>query len=302
MDVMLAKQGNIEDLKSKNFIFEPKFDGTRVLIYKKDREIRLINRRHRDITYRYPELKEIWKNIKEDSIIDGELIVLDKNHRPSFNLLQKREQIENKTEIELRSRSFPATIFVFDVLGSGNKKLINLPFSERKKILKKQIKPSSRIILTPYTRDGNALWKKIKKIRMEGVMAKRIDSRYLSGKRTNAWLKIKNLKTLDAIVIGYTQEKREISALVLAAYHNKKLIYIGRVASGLNEKIISELSKKFEKADKPAVKVETHKKVYYVKPKVIIEVKFLQITKNFQLRVPVFLRVRIDKNLKECLI
>jgi len=301
MEVMLAKVGEAETLKSRDYIFEPKFDGTRVLIHKKGKEIKLINRRKRDITYRYPELREIWKNIKDNVIIDGELVILE-GHKPNFNLLQKREQIENKTEIELRSKKFPATIFVFDILELKGKKLTNLPILERKKILKNQIKPCSKLALTPYSKDGNVLWKKIKKMGMEGVMAKKINSKYYPGRRMREWLKIKNLQTIDAIVIGYTQEKRQISALALAAYHKGKLIYIGRVASGLSEARISELSKKLEKTDKPAVRAKTFKEIHYVKPKIIVEVKFLQITKDLQLRAPVLLRIRTDKNLKECVI
>ena len=172
---------------------------------------------------------------------------------------------------------------------------------KRKKILATEIKESPKIHICPYTKDGLGLWKRIIKLRMEGVIAKRKDSKYYE-KRSSEWLKIKNTKTLDAIVIGYTKEKREISALVLVAYHNKKLIYIGRVAAGLNERIINDLLKKFKKNSKPQIDIRTNKKINYVSPNIIVEVKYLEITKDFSLRVPIFLRIRNDKNREDCII
>lgn len=299
-DMMLAKQSSKEILKNKEYIFEPKFDGTRVWIYREGKKIKLINRRNNNITHRYPELAGLWKNIKEDSIIDGELVILGKKHLPDFNLLQKRDLLENKFRIEILSKSTPATIFVFDIVKLKNKNLKELSLLERKKILAREIKHSSKISLTPYARDGQKLWQKIQKLKMEGIMAKKIDSKY-EGKRSSSWLKIKNEKSIDAIVIGYTREKRAISALALAAYHNKKLIYIGRVAAGLDEKIIKELSEKL-KSSKPRINIRTSKKINYVKPNTIVEVKYLEITKDFSLRAPAFLRIRHDKNLKECTI
>lgn len=301
-DVMLAKVGSRDTLKNKKFIFEPKFDGTRVLIYKKGKNITLVNRRNKNITKRYPELESIWKDIKEDCVLDGELVVLGENHLPNFNLLQKREQIENKTQIKLRSIEIPATIFVFDILQFKGKNLTKLPLLKRKEFLSKVIKNSSNISLTPYTKNGEALWKQAEKLSLEGVMAKNPKSEYYEGKRTNDWLKIKNTKTLDAIIIGYTREKREISSLVLAAYHKKKLVYIGRVGAGLNERIIEDFIKKFKETKKPAVKFKTHKKIYYVMPEIIAEIKYLEISKDEKLRAPVFLRIRDDKKLKDCVI
>jgi bifunctional non-homologous end joining protein LigD len=299
-NVMLAKQGSIKDLGNKEFIFEPKFDGTRVLIYKSGGKIKLINRRDRDITRRYPELKDLWKNIKSDSIIDGELVTLGKNHQPDFNLLQKREQLEDETKINILSHETPATIFVFDILKLKSKNLIGLPLLERKKFLSQQIKSSSKIALTPYTRNGKGLWKKVQRIKLEGVMAKKADGKYHKT-RDSAWLKIKNTKSIEAIIIGYTREKRRISALALGAYHKGKLIYIGKVAAGLDEKTISHLSKELIPA-KEHVSADSIKGINFVKPKVVVEVKYLEVTRDLKLRAPSLLRIRTDKKVKECTI
>ena len=297
---MLAKQGSRNDLDNKEFIFEPKFDGIRILIYKKGNKIKLINRREVDVTHRYPELKELWKNIKNDSVVDGELVTLGKNHQPDFNLLQRREQVDNETKINILSREYPATIFVFDILKLKSKNLANLPLMERKKVLNQQIKSSSKIALTPYTKNGKGLWKKIQRIRLEGVMAKRSDSKYHKT-RSSDWLKIKNTKSIDAVIIGYTQEKRKISALALGAYHKGKFIYVGRVGAGLDEKVISQLSKELEPA-KEHIVVDTTKKINFVKPKIIVEIKYIEITRDLKLRAPSLLRIRNDKKIKECTI
>jgi bifunctional non-homologous end joining protein LigD len=299
-NVMLAKQGSIKDLDNKDFIFEPKFDGTRVLIYKSGNKIKLINRRDNNVTHRYPELKELWKNIKNDSVIDGELVTLGKNHQPDFNLLQKREQLEDESRINILSHESPATIFVFDILKLKDKNLINLPLMERKKILSQQIKSSSKIALTPFTKNGKGLWKKVQKIKLEGVMAKRSNSRYHKT-RDSAWLKIKNTKSIEAIIIGYTREKRRISALALGAYHKGKLIYIGKVAAGLDEKTISHLSQELKPA-KNRVSANSIRGINFVRPKVVVEVKYLEVTHDLKLRAPSLLRIRIDKKMKECTI
>lgn len=302
---MLAKQGSVDDLDKKGFIFEPKFDGTRVLIHKKGNEIKLMNRRDKNITYRYPELKNIGKNIEKDCVLDGELLILNEKHLPDFNLLQKREQLDNKLKIKFLSENSPVTIFVFDILKLEGKDLTPKTLKQRKKALESQLNESEKISLISYTKRGRELWKKIKNLKLEGVMAKKLHSKYEKGKRSGNWLKIKNTKTLDAIVIGYTQEKREISSLVLAAYHKNKLRYIGRVSAGLSEKEINMLLKKFESTEKPPIKPETaeaSKKINYVKPEVIVEVKYLEITKDLMLRAPVFLRIRKDKQNKDCVI
>lgn len=298
-NVMLAKQGTKDDLKNKNFIFEPKFDGIRVLIYRNGKNIKLINRRENNVTRQYPELSDLWKNIKDDSIIDGELVTLGKKHQPDFNLLQQR-QVDNPIKIKILSKEYPATIFVFDILKLKNESLTNKSLLERKKVLEREVRHSSKIAISPYTTNGKALWKKTQRVGLEGVMAKKADSKY-EKTRSSSWLKIKHTDTIDAIVLGYTREKRRISALALGAYHHGKLIYIGRVGAGLDEKTISELSRKLKPTSKH-MNVESIKKINFVKPNTIVEVKYMQITKDLKLRAPALLRIRTDKKLKDCAI
>lgn len=325
-NVMLAEIGSKADLGLEGWIYEPKLDGTRVLVYKNKDKIRLINRRKNDITYRYPELAKIGKNIKAGScVLDAELVVLDKSGKPNFNLLQQREQLDKKLLIELRSKQFPATLFVFDLLEVEGESYVNKRLYERKEKLKALIRESPYLVLCPYTTKGKELWKKVVEQGLEGVMAKRLDSIY-EFKRSRNWLKIKNLNTIDAIIIGFTRGKKarasSFGALLLAAYakaskaKKPKLVYIGRVGTGFDESMLKQLLEmmKVLKTKRPVLSKDELRKVYrkvakkateeisWVKPKLIAEIKFLELTKDNELRAPSFLRLRFDKRLEECVI
>lgn len=328
--VMLAKKGNKEILNKKalaGFIFEPKFDGTRILIYKDGNDIELINRRGKDVTFRYPELLDIPRYINAKScVLDSELVVLDKEGRPNFNLLQQREQLDKKILIDARSRQFPATLFVFDILEKDGKPIVDKFLRERKAILEKVITNSPFISLCPYTTDGKKLWQQIQEQEMEGVMAKELNSRYEEGKRSWAWLKIKNLNTVDAIIVGFTKgsggREKYFGSLILAVYKNdnniqkNKLVYIGRVGTGFDEKLLKKITNMMkrliiEKTQEPALSEEERKKIYgkinkenvvWINPEVIAEIKYLEITKSHELRAPSFMRLRFDKKIKDCVL
>jgi bifunctional non-homologous end joining protein LigD len=289
-------------LKNKDYIWEPKLDGTRVLIYV-NKSIKLINRRNKNITSRYfPEL-DFRKNIKAKSaVLDAEIVIYDKKGNPNFNLLQSREQTTNKVLIEIKSKEYPATFVVFDILELNNKPLINKPLEQRKNILKKIITDSKHIEKIFYTTKGQALWKIITKRKLEGVIGKQKASKYYPGKRTDKWIKIKFLTTLDAIIIGYTTKKRAISSLLLAIYHKNKLTYIGKVGTGFTESFLRELYKTLTKIKQKKPLLKLNEKVTWVKPKLVCEVKYLELSKNLIMRAPSFIRLKQDKNPQECVL
>jgi len=273
------------------------------LISKLGKKIKIINRRGKNITYRYPELKEIWKNIlAKQALIDGELVVLNRKNLPDFHLLQQREQVDKKLEIEVKSKEIPATIFVFDILELNKEKVVNLPLLERKNILRKVVIDSEKIVFLPFSENGTKLWKIVNKLEIEGVIAKEKNSKYERGRSEN-WLKIKNTKTIDAFILGYTTEKRKISALCLGCFNkHKKIIYIGRVAAGLDKERIEKLIKKLKVISNPGININTRKKITFVKPEIVVEVKFLEFTKKGELRSPVLLKIREDKKIEDCIL
>ena len=315
---MLARLGDKSDLKKKGFSFEEKLDGTRAILYKDGKKIRLINRRGNDITHRYPEF-DFSKNIKADScVLDGEVVVFNKKGISEFNLLQYRDLLEDPEKINRRSKKSPATYIPFDILELNKKSLTKLKQKERFKILKKTIKKNSRIRIVRSSENGKRLFENLTKKGGEGIIAKDPEETYHEGKRLKAWIKVKKSDTIDGIIIGYTQEKRELSTLLLAAYttlltnsqtnrhslrQTQQLIYIGKVGTGFSEKEQDDILKQLEKikATRPAVK-DIPKGTVFVRPKLIAEAKYLEITKDKKMRAPVFVRMRTDKKLKDCVI
>lgn len=297
---MLAKLSDKSLFKEKNLIYEPKLDGTRAICHT-NKEIKLINRRGNNITHRYPEF-DFKKNIKAKScVLDGEIVIFNKKGISEFNLLQKRDLLEDKEKIATRSKLIPATYVVFDILKIDGKSLTNISLKERFQTLKKIIKPSKNLKLISQTKSGKKLFDKLTKKGGEGVMAKNIEGKYHTGKRTRDWQKIKKQDTIDAVIIGYTQEKRELSTLLLAVYDSKTLKYIGKVGTGFSEKEQKEILKKLEKikTNKSAIE-DLPKNTIFVKPKLVCEAKYLEITKDKMMRAPVFLRMRTDKTAKDC--
>ena len=297
---MLCKHGDKKDLDKLNYIFEPKLDGTRAICYI-NKKIELINRRGINITKRYPEFN-FRQNVNSSCILDGEIIVYGKDGMPNFNLLQKREQLEKEILIELRSKEIPATFVVFDILMKDGKNLINYPLKERKKILAQTIKEDKRIEIIPFTQDGKKLWKEITSKKGEGVVGKNLESKYSPNARVSDWIKIKFFKSVDCVLIGFTQEKRIISAFLLGLYDNGQLRYVGKVGTGFTEKFLQQIFKKMSKIIIPDSPVKNLKNINarWISPKLVGEIKYLEFTKDKILRAPVFLRMREDKKPKDC--
>jgi Ku protein len=304
---MLCEKGIEGVLDEKGYIFEPKMDGTRCIaeVYE---EVRLINRRGRDISKRYPEIVKELGKITHNCVLDGEIVCFNEEGVPDFNLLQKREQIDSDLLIEGRAKGIPATYVVFDILARGEEDLSEKPLGERKKILDETVQDAEHIMKIAYEAEGRKLWDEMRKKGMEGVIAKRLDSIYYSGRRRWDWLKLKNLKSIDVVLIGYTTEKREISALGMALYQDTKLVYIGSVGTGLTENLIKMLKREIKelklKTDKAPVvnpeKVLKPKGMKWLEPHLVGEIQYLEMTGGGELRAPSFKGLRWDKPVEEC--
>ncbi|HDH91369.1 MAG TPA: DNA ligase [Candidatus Aenigmarchaeota archaeon] len=301
---------------SNEWLFEEKFDGTRCIAYvdKEKKSVKMLNRRMIFFEKRYPEFQDLWKHVNAKKVIlDGEIVVL-KNGKPDFYLLEEREHVEETLRVEILSELNPATYFIFDILYLNGKDLTSLPLIERKKFLKEVVEETERIKIVKYViGEGKKLFEEVKKKGFEGIVAKKIDSVYEIGKRSKNWLKIKFLKTLDAIICGYTKgegwREKYFGALLLGIWDKGKLRYIGRVGTGWSEddlKEITEKLKKLEIDENPFDIFEEEKlileKVRFVKPKLVCEVKFMELTKDKKLRAPSFVRLREDKLSKDCIL
>lgn len=280
---------------SPDHIFEIKWDGTRCLLFKDGKNIRLQNRRLLDITYRFPELVETHREIDAgDAILDGEIVVLSEG-KPDFSKLQQREHLLDPLRISIISRKMPATYMAFDILYLNGKSLIEKPLIERKALLGKIIKEEGSIIVSRYVlKEGKRYFDEVISRGFEGVMAKALMSPYLIGKRSRHWLKIKPERMEECYIIGYTTGKGEreksFGSLVIAGIEEGRLIFRGKVGSGFGEedlRVIHEMLKEI-KVDQPPIPVRINMKVQWVRPVVKCRVSFQELTGDGLFRAPIF--------------
>lgn len=293
---MLAKETE-KPFDDKNWLFEIKWDGYRAITEKNKDDIALYSRNGITFEDSYPIIVDQLKYIKQEVVLDGEIVVLDNNGHPSFQLLQHYSENVNH----------PIQYHVFDLLKLNGNDTTGLTLVERKELLQKIIPQNEVIKYSDHIFEkGKSFFKVSTENKLEGIMAKKIDSKYYVGSRTTEWLKIKNHHTQEAIIAGYTQgsgSRKYFGALILASYANKKLTYIGHTGTGFNQKSLKEmfdLLQPLVQDESPFVeKIKTNMPVTWVKPALICEVKYSEITNDGKLRHPVFLHLREDKNLNE---
>lgn len=307
---MLAVKG--EPFDSSDHIFEPKWDGTRCLAFIDidDQRTKLQNRRFNNITHRYPEL-ELTDFVKENAIVDGEIIVL-KDRKPSFKLLQRREQIDSEFKINILSKTSPAIYFVFDVLYTQSKEWVtNLPLMERKEILGEIANKTSHIMLSEHIEEkGEHFYQVSVDAGLEGVIGKKKSSPYQMGKRSSSWVKMKRRSTADCVIAGWLEGEggREgyFASFILALVDNKgNYVHIGRVGTGFSDEFLEEFTPKLKEVEVkqpviPDLKLNVKRGIHWVRPRYVCEVEFLEVTSDKRLRAPVFLRLRDDKPIEEC--
>lgn len=223
---MLLKEVD-EPFNSEDYIYELKYDGIRTLMYISDKTFKLITRNGNDVADIFPELKSIQKIVGNKKVIfDGEIVAF-KNNKPSFSELQHRNHLKNKTKIKLMMDEIPVCFVVFDIIYQ-DKDLTNFSLLERKDILDKY-KDTDVFIKTKMYEDGLKLFDHIKKIGLEGIVAKLKSSNYIPNKRVDNWVKIKNFKKDYFYIYGYDKLKDKY-ALYLGEYKNKKLTPVGKVS------------------------------------------------------------------------
>jgi DNA ligase D-like protein (predicted ligase) len=305
---MLAVSGQPFD--SAKWVFEPKIDGTRCIAQvrqdaKEGKGVRLHNRRLFDITYRYPELALALSQGASDCVLDGEIAVFLEG-KPSFSALAERDHQSNSLAIDYLSRTLPASYVVFDILYAQGKRVMDLPLRERKTILQEELQESEIVtIADSFPEKGEDYFQVALKMGIEGVVAKRLDSIYEPGTRSQDWIKIKKSLKLDLVMGGYIPGKRGRSpyfgGLLLGAYNHGLLQYVGRVGSGFTDKELAEIADGFSPTDRsPFANAPGTPEARWVEPLMVVQVSALEITKGGHLRAPVFLRTRDDKDPKEC--
>lgn len=296
-----------EPFDSRDFIYELKWDGTRALCFLRNGQ-RFQNRRLYDITYRYPEVRV---RTRKDAILDGEIVVMD-GGLPSFEKLQEREQSSAKLRIEHLSKVVPATYVVFDILYLGDEAVMGRPQMERKALLREVVEEGERVVLSDYIEDRGVDYYRAVTVRgLEGIIAKRKDARYVPGKRSKDWLKIKKkmvqLCVIAGVTVGEGERADTFGSIVLGAYHDGALVHVGRVGTGFSEAFRRGLTARLaflrQEAcpfpEPPELEVPL---AFWTKPALACEVHFLEWSKERRMRAPSFSRMREDTRPGECVV
>jgi bifunctional non-homologous end joining protein LigD len=281
----------------EGWIFEPKWDGYRVIAEVDRRDVRLYSRNQKSFTGRFAPIAEALKSLGHRAVLDGEVVVLDAHGRSHFQLLQNYQ----------RTGQGNLVYYVFDILFLDGKDLRSLPLVERKGILTNLLDDSGSIRFSEHIEhDGLTFHRAAQKLQLEGIMAKNGRSAYRDGIRTRDWLKIKTRQQQEAVIGGYTEprgRRSHLGALILGVYEGDHLVYIGHTGGGFSEKSLAATYAKLKPlvrkrcpfADPPA----TNAPVHWVDPKLVCEVAFQEWTSDGILRQPIFLGFREDKSATE---
>ncbi len=311
LDPMLASVGS--EVPGENWTFEPKYDGIRVLAYATPTEVRLITRNGKDKAQQFPEivgaLKKLASQSRRSLVLDGEIVALIDGEPARFQQLQGRMHVKDSRMIERLSSSTPAALILFDILMDGDEVLIKEPWSERRARLIKRVgkRVSAQLRITESVQDdGKKMLEKARRQGWEGIIAKRIDSRYEPGNRSHNWLKLKIEFRQEFVVGGYTEprnSREHIGALLLGYFDHGRFIYVGHTGGGFTRQGLEEMYRRLKPLEKKTSPFEempkTNEKANWAKPEVVVEVKFSEWTADRRLRQPIFLGVRDDKDPKK---
>lgn len=290
-----------EPFDSEDFLYELKLDGERCIAYLDNDRTLLKNKRNVLMLPKVPELSEIHRNVKVRCILDGELAVI-KDGKPDFFEIQKRSMMSNPVKIDMAAKKYPACFTAFDILYYDDHQVMDLPLTERKEFLQKAVQSeNSRFAVSRYIeKNGISFYNLAEQQELEGIVAKRKDSKYYLDRRTKDWIKIKYLQDDDFVIMGYFPKENSMNSIILGQYRTNELIYKGHVTLGVG----GEPFKKIRALDKihcPFLEIpKGNENAVWVVPKLVCTVKYMMKTESGGLRQPVFKGLREDKVPEEC--
>jgi DNA ligase D-like protein (predicted ligase) len=289
--------------ESKKWTFEIKFDGYRCIAVKRGREVTLFSRHEKVLNKRFPGIMGALATLDGDFVLDGELVALDSQGRPSFQVLQNN-----------LSRSLPVYFYCFDLLNRNGETLASLPLERRRELLHSMfVAPRDPLRLSPLLQASSGqVLEAVRKLGLEGVVAKRIDSIYEPGERSGAWIKLRANLEQEFVIGGYIPGARGFDALLVGVYEKKELIFVAKVKNGFVPRIRDEIF--------PALKVlqiarcpfknlpekrasrwgesltaEKMEECRWITPKLVCQVAFVEWTDAGHLRHCTFVAMRDDK-------
>lgn len=307
---MMATAGTAADLHGSDWQYELKWDGVRAVIVADEEKVRIFSRNGNDVTASYPELTDrtCWPD--RPFVADGEIFAVGPSGKPDFGVLQGRMKLTRPADVARARAAIPVRLMLFDLLSDGGKDLRRLPYGKRRQRLEEFHQPSAcPVELSPVLDDRiEHILESARELGLEGVMAKRTDSRYVSGQRTRTWIKIKLEQTQEVVVGGWRPGKggrqSSVGSLLVGIPDGNKLRYVGRVGSGFSLRELEELRQTVDGLARKTspfddVPREDASDAHWVTPRLVGEVTFGQWTGSGKLRHPVWRGWRLDKDADE---
>jgi DNA ligase D-like protein (predicted ligase) len=300
-----------EPFDNADWIFEPKFDGLRILGLFDGRALTLLSRNQASQNFQFPDIVDaLEEGLTQPAIVDGEVVCFDERGQSSFRSLQQRFHLTNAREVQARMNRYPAFLYLFDLVYVERYDVTILPLTKRKELLGQAVKWSDRIRATEFHREhGKRLFHQACKEGSEGIIGKRLDSPYIQG-RSSSWVKIKCIGRQEFVIGGFTEPQRSrvgLGALLVGYYSDdrQRLNYAGKVGTGYTHEVLRDLRKQLDKLHQSRSSFDEGspprgEQVHWVKPELVAEIAFAEWTQNGLLRQPRFEGLRPDKKPKDC--
>ena len=317
-----------------DWTFEPKYDGMRVLAFARPLDdeneidavgtpqprprrrrhgVRLMTRNGRDKSAQFPEVVDALQSLARRAgrpiILDGEIVVLERDRPGRFQTLQSRMHLQNVDQVATQAKEWPAALVAFDILQDGDAELLGEPWTERRRRLEQLLSGTrlKKVRLADTTPEGGQMVERANAAGWEGVIAKRTTSKYIPGSRSRDWLKLKLQYRAEFVVGGYTEPRNTrqyIGALLLGYYDREgRLVYVGHMGGGFAREALADMYRRLkplERKTPPFVNPpKANEPAHWVEPKIVVEVKFAEWTADGKLRQPIFLGVRDDKDARD---
>ncbi len=305
---MLARAGKLP-ADPERWSFEVKWDGVRAIAYARPGRLRLESRNGREITDSYPELRGLLLDLgMREAVLDGEIVAFDERGRPSFGILQRRMHVTSVAAVRRLAASTPVVFAIFDLVHLDGRSLLELPYSERRALLEGLALngPAWRV---PAARagEGASLLEATAAQGLEGIVAKRLDSRYMPGARNGAWLKIKHARRQELVIGGWLpgsgRRTERIGALLMGYYEDGELRYAGRVGTGFTDQVLQDLGSRLAPLRQPrspfTAAPKLPREAQFVEPALVAEVEFTEWTADGVMRAPSYKGLREDKDAAE---
>ena len=288
--------------------FEFKWDGIRAVCYWDGRAMRLQTRNRTDITPRYPELWPLAGALGDrQAILDGEIVAFDERGRPSFEELQKRMGLTAESDVRRQMRETPVAYLLFDVLYLDGRLLLGRPYRTRRRRLE-ALELGGRHWQVPPSQAGHGeeLMRASRENGLEGVIAKRLDSAYEAGRRSGAWLKVKNRLRQEFVIGGWVdgegRRKGMPGALLVGYWQDGRLVYASKVGTGFTDATLADIARRMRPLERPTSPFDVGAPPghpHFVEPELVAEVEFSEWTRGGELRAPSFKGLRMDKDPRE---